>query len=47
VAFYGVRSSKRMGVLGAYPTEQMLTKLDDAVRDGNMIRRLRSCRRCN
>ncbi|HEY2165314.1 MAG TPA: hypothetical protein VGH04_15055 [Gemmatimonadaceae bacterium] len=33
VAFYGNPLSKRMGVLGEYPTEQMLTKLDDAVRD--------------
>jgi hypothetical protein len=33
VAFYGNPLSKRMGVLGEYPTEQMLTKLDDAVHD--------------
>ena len=33
VAFYGNPLSKRMGVLGEYPTEQMLTKLDDAVRE--------------
>ncbi|HEV8445631.1 MAG TPA: hypothetical protein VGQ44_02380 [Gemmatimonadaceae bacterium] len=33
VAFYGNPLSKRMGVLGEYPSAQMLTKLDDAVRD--------------
>jgi hypothetical protein len=33
VAFYGNPLSKRMGVLGEYPTEQMLGKLDDAVRE--------------
>jgi len=33
VAFYGNPLSKRMGVLGEYPTEQMLTKLDDVVRE--------------
>ena len=33
VAFYGNPLSKRMGVLGEYPTEQMLAKLDDAVRE--------------
>ena len=33
VAFYGNPLSKRMGVLGEYPTEQMLGKLDDVVRE--------------
>ncbi len=33
VAFYGNPLSKHMGVLGEYPTEQMLGKLDDAVRE--------------
>ena len=33
VAFYGNPLAKRMGVLGEYPTDQMLAKLDDAVRE--------------
>jgi len=33
VAFYGNPLSKRMGVLGEYPTEVMLSKLDTAVRE--------------
>jgi hypothetical protein len=33
VAFYGNPLSKHMGVLGEYPTDQMLAKLDDAVRE--------------
>src|SRR4051812_9016249 len=32
VAFYGNPLSKRMGVLGEYPVDEMLMKLDDAVR---------------
>ncbi len=33
VAFYGNPLAKRMGVLGEYPTDQMLAKLDDAVHE--------------
>ena len=33
VAFYGNPLSKRMGVLGEYPLNQMLAKLDDVTRD--------------
>jgi hypothetical protein len=33
VAFYGNPLAKRMGVLGEYPSDQMLAKLDDAVRE--------------
>ena len=33
VAFYGNPLAKRMGVLGEYPTDVMLSKLDDAVRE--------------
>ena len=33
VAFYGNPLSKRMGVLGEYPVDQMLAKLDDVTRD--------------
>ncbi len=33
VAFYGNPLAKKMGVLGEYPTEEMLGKLDDVVRE--------------
>ena len=33
VAFYGNPHSKRMGVLGEYPVDEMLAKLDTAVRE--------------
>jgi hypothetical protein len=35
VAFYGNPLSKRMGVLGEYPVDSMLAKLDDVVRQWN------------
>ena len=47
VAFYGNPLSKRMGMLGELPPDEMLAKLDTKSRRGTRpIRRRRCSRRC-